>query len=241
MEKNINEVFENVTDSINDFVKSNVKSAQLEIYERVTNLISSGISATIVISMLMLTVFFINLGIANWIGEKLDDKSLGYVIVGGFYFTALLIYLLLRNRVMPNIIKNTILKKVSKTHDDFDALLEEQSLYHKRVESSMYDIRDNLNEIKSFIQQNNSGHQNEEGDNNEENSFVSRAIVVSSVDFLFKGVLFKNGGFFKKEVLPMITNTLITSKLFREGKLKSLFRNIRSKVRSKSAQQKTDQ
>lgn len=232
----INETLDKIGVNINEFVKSNVKSAQLEIYERITNLISSGISATIVISMLMLTIFFINLGVAHWLGEVLDNESLAYVIVGGFYFTALVIYLLLRNRVMKNTIKNTILKKVSKTHDEFDNLLAEQEIYHKKVEVSMYEIRDNINAIKNMIQTKNQEETSEK--NPEENSFISRALVVTSVDFLFKNIVFKNGGFFKKEILPAITNTFITSKIFGEGKFKSLLKNLKSK--SKSSQSKSD-
>ena len=184
----------------------------------------------------MLTVLFINLGIAHWLGEVIGNNGLAYAIVGCFYLFALFIYLALRNRVMKNTIKNTILNKISKTHNEFDDLLAEQEIYHKKVEESMYEIRDNINAIKSILKtkEETKSQENE----SEANNFVSRALVVSSVDYIFKNIVFKNGGFIKREILPTITNTLITSKIFGEGKVKSLLRNIRSKI--KKSQPGTD-
>lgn len=227
--ENVNEVIDKMADNFQKFVRTNVKSAQLEVYERVTNVISSGISSTIIISLLMLTVFFVNFGLASWLGTYIDNKGLGYVIVGGFYFVALLLYLLLRNKVGKNTIKNAILKKVSKTHEDFDLLLEEQDEVHAQVDETMVAIRENIGELKTLI----AGPKEQESEA-PKGEIIPRPMVVSSVNFMFRSVLFKNGGFIKRDVIPMIVNTILTSKLYREGKLKSFIANIKQSMRNRS-------
>lgn len=219
MEK-VSEIIDEIYENSTSYVRSQTKSAKLEIYERITNVISSGISAGIVITLLMLTLFFVNFGLAYWIGDLIESRSLGYVIVGGFYLIALILYLLLRNRMAPNIVKNAVLKKVSKTHDDFDELLEEQDRVHAAVDQNMHILKKNIGELKEIIV----------GSNKEKVDDSSRGAVNSAVDFVFKNVIFKNGGFITKNVLPMVANTILTSKLFKESKGKSFLENIKMKL-----------
>lgn len=220
MEK-VSELLDEVYENSNKFVRSHTKAAKLEIYERITNVISSGISAGIVITLLMLTLFFINLGLAYWIGDLIQNRSLGYVIVGGFYFLALLIYLLLRNRVASNIVKNAVLKKVSKTHDDFDELLEEQEVVASSIQESMVAIRDNFNDIKEVIVGKNKPKQGED---------PTQTMVNTAVNYAFQNVIFKKGGFVKKTVLPIVANTLVNTFLFKESKAKSLWQSVKSRL-----------
>lgn len=222
MEK-VNELIDQIYENSNSFVRSHTKSAKLEIYERITNVISSGISAGIVITLTMLTLFFVNFGLAYWIGDLIESRSLGYVIVGGFYLVALIMYLLLRNRVAQNIVKNSVLKKVSKTHDDFDELLQEQDELEIKIENNLHLLKENVNDLKEAIVGKVNNNSNTGND-------TSRNLITSSVDFVLQNVVFKNGGFVKKTVLPIVANTLLTSALFKEGKGKSLFQNLKIKL-----------
>ena len=220
MEK-VSELIDEIYENSNSFVRSHTKSAKLEIYERITNVISSGISAGIIITLAMLALFFVNFGLAYWIGDLIESRSLGYVIVGGFYLIALIFYLLLRNRVAQNIVKNSVLKKVSKTHDDFDELLEEQARVEVTIEENLHVLKRNVGELKEVI----IGNRPSSSGND-----TSRGAVTAAVDFVFQNVVFKNGGFLKKSILPMVVNTLVTSKIFHEGKGKSFLENIKLKL-----------
>ncbi len=213
----IDEIYENST----SFVRSHTKSAKLEIYERITNVISSGISAGIIITLTMLALFFVNFGLAYWIGDLIESRSLGYVIVGGFYLIALVMYLLLRNRVAQNIVKDSVLKKVSKTHDDFEELLEEQARVEATIDENLHVLKKNVGELKELIIGNNSKSAGND---------TSRGAVSAAVDFAFQNVIFRNGGFVKKTIVPMVVNSLITSKLFHESKGKSFLENIKLKL-----------
>jgi|GEM_PF-1093777 len=233
-ETSVNEVVDDLAENAQLFIKANIKSLQLEIYERTVNLISSGVSASIIIALLMFALLFVNLGVAQYIGERLDNMSVGYIIVAGFYVIALIIYLLLRNVFRPNEIKSAILRRISKSHYDFDDLIKEQETVRDNIEKSMYQIRDDVAGLKKAIQKHNVEDEHQSPD---EDDFIgSRAFMVSSVDFLFRNFLFKKGGFVKREVIPLIANTLLTSTVYGEGKLKSFFKNIRQRIKNKKAQ-----
>lgn len=222
----------------NEYVRLQTKSLKLEIYERVTNLIESGISASIVALFGLFSFLFINFGLAFWLSEVFGSTKIGFLVVGGFYFVVLGLYLLLKEKVAQNKVKNIVLKKVSKTHDDYELLLKEQELVHASVAKSEKAIVDSFNELKENIETLKEDFKKLKehfvtGEENEEDEKVGgkipRIAITTLVDLVMQKVLFRKAGLIKKTILPIITNTLLTSSVFKESKKTSLMENLKLK------------
>lgn len=223
----------------NEYVKLQAKSLKLEIYERITNVIESGISAAIIIVFALFSFLFVNFGLAFWLSEIFQSTKTGFFVVGLFYFVVLGLYLLLKDKVAKNKVKNIVLLKVSKTHNDYDALLQEQDIVHAQVQKSedaivesFKELKENIETIKDDITRLKEQFITGEGEDNTEEKVgpkIPRVAITTAVDLLLQKVIFRKAGLVKKTLLPILTNALLTSTVFKESKKTSLVENIKLK------------
>ncbi|MCO5258638.1 MAG: phage holin family protein [Crocinitomicaceae bacterium] len=220
-EPTFREIIERLTSNTKRYIQSQTKSAQLEIYEGLTNLVSAGINAVIVGVIALFVLFFVNIGVAQLIGEQLGRVSLGYLIVAGFYLLILIVYLLInRQSKKSNRFKNVILKQVSKTHTDFDALLQEQEIVKGEKEVAWQAVQNDVDELKVKIY----GDEQDETLNEEETSFLPRPLLSSAIDFAFKRFVFKRKTNFNNKLRPLLVELLVETAVFSEQKLKHFFK-----------------
>ncbi len=237
MEKTSTLVGKIYTDT-NEFIRLQTQAVKLEIYERVTNLITSGINASLIVLFGLFSFFFINVGLAFWLSELLGSNKLGFLAVGGIYVVVLGLYVLLNDRVAKNKVKNSILLQVSKTHSDFDLLLKEQEIIQSKIQKSENEIKAGFDELKENIQtikddlkklKGNFVSEEKEGEDHV-GAPVPRFAITSVVDLLLGKVALKNSGFMKRTLIPILTNALLTSKIFKETKKTSLLENLKLKL-----------
>jgi hypothetical protein len=212
-----------IYDHSTKLIQLHTKSAKLEIYERVTSLIATGISSGFIVLFGLFCFLFLNFGFAYYLSSVFESRTIGFFLVGGFYFVVLGIYLLLKNKVAKNKVKNTILLKVSKDMDDFDQLLVQQEVIHANIKTSTTELKTSFDALKSnFVAE----------DKGEETvgPKIPRVAITSIASFLIKNVLLKRAGFVVKNGVPLLANALITSKLFNEKKTTSLIENVKLKI-----------
>lgn len=234
MEK-LSEIVGDLYTNTNEYINLQTKSVKLEIYERVTNVIASGISAGFIALFGLFSFLFINFGLAYYLSELFQSRAAGFFAVGGFYFVVLGIYLLLKDKVAKNKLKNTILLKVSKTMNDYDAMLQEQEIVHAQVEKSAALLKENIEELKLKAEIAKEDFKKFKSnfvadENSPVGPKVPRMIMTSAVDFIMKKFILKNSGFMVKNLLPIVANTLLTSQVFHEEKKTSLLENLKLKL-----------
>ena len=226
-EATFKEIIDGLTENTQTFIKTNVKFVQLEVYERTTNLISSGINLSIIVILVLFILFFLNFGIAQFIGEQLGRPSFGYMIVAGFYLLVLLIFLLIRKSwKKKNTIKNAILKSVSKTHDDFDELLEEQLVVDQQKEDSLAKIHQSIADLKFKVY----GDEEDEENEGESASILPRPLLTTVFNFIFRRFIFKKQSTIKNKLTPLFVGIIVESIIYGEGKIISLFQRLKSKI-----------
>ncbi len=224
-EATFKEIIDGLTENTQAFVKTNVKLVQLEVYERTTNLISSGINLSIIVILVLFILFFLNFGIAQFIGEQLGRPSFGYMIVAGFYLLALLVFLLIRKSwKKKNTIKNAILKSVSKTYDDFDELLEEQLVVDEEKEASLAKIEQNIADLKLKVY----GEEEDEEGEGERASILPRPLLTTAFNFIFRRFVFKKQSVIKNKLTPLFVSIIVESIIYGEDKLITLYQRIKS-------------
>lgn len=225
--ENTGELIHDLYTNIHEYINLQVKSVKLEVYERTTNVISCGISAGFIALFGLFSFLFINFGLAYYLSEVFHSMVYGFLAVGGFYFIALGLYLLLKNKIAKNKLKNAILLKVSKTENDYEAMLKEQEIVHEQVAKAELLLKEKMDALKHKID---AVKENFVADEHSPvGPKVPRVILTSAIDFLMKKILFKNSGFLIKNILPIVANTLVTSTVFHEEKKTSLLENLKLK------------
>jgi hypothetical protein len=230
----VNNIFTNTS----HYIQLQTRSLKLELYERVTNIISTGIGAAFIGLFVIFSFLFLNIGLAFWVSELFKSFKLGFLTVGLFYFVVLGVYLLLRNRVAKNKVKNAVLLKVSKTLNDYDQMLKDQEVLHNEVEQSEKVLKENMEELKNNIKtlqddfkklKGNFVSHTDEETNTTVGPKIPRIAITSILDLVLQKVVFRNTGLVAKTVLPIIANAFITSKVFKENKKTSLIQNLKLK------------
>lgn len=234
MEK-VADIVNNLYTNTNDYVQLQAKSVKLEIYERITNLISSGITGGFIALFGLFSFLFINFGFAYYLSDMFNSRTIGFFAVGGFHFLVLGIFLLLKDRIAKNKLKNTILLKVSKTMNDYNALLKEQDIVHAAVANSSDLLKENFNDLKDKIKDLKDDVAKFKSkfvpdENATVGPVVPRAAMTGVMDYVLKNIVLKNSGFLVRNVLPIVANTLLTSKVFHEDKKTSLIENLKLKL-----------
>jgi hypothetical protein len=108
---------ETLFDKVENYVKSSVDLFKLQLIDKSSDLISSLVAKVAIVLIVSMFLFFINIGIAIWIGEILNSLSLGFIIISGFYLiTSILIYFY-RNVFIKKPITNMIIKHLTKSID----------------------------------------------------------------------------------------------------------------------------
>lgn len=220
-----------------DYVHLQTRSLKLELYERITNVIASGISASFILLFGLFAFLFINFGLAFWLSEEFGSYKLGFMTLGGFYIIVLGLYLLFRDKIAKNKVKNAVLLKVSKSHNDYDLLLQEQDIIHaqvdekeKQIKESFEELKQNLETLKEDFQNLKSHFVSEEKEGEEHvGPKIPRIAITSLIDLLLKKVVFRKAGLVKKILFPVLANALVTSTVFKENKKTSLVENLKLK------------
>ena len=223
--ENTGEIVHDLYTNTHEYINLQVKSAKLEIYERTTNLISCGVSTSVLVLFGLFSFLFINFGFAYYLSEVFHSRTYGFLSVGGFYFLVLGLYLLLKDKIAKNKLKNIILLKVSKTENDYEAMLKEQEIVHDQVATSEALLKEKMDALKhkiDTVKGNFVAHED-----SPVGPKVPRILLTSAIDFIMKKILLKNSGFLVKNILPIVANTLVTSTLFHEEKKTSLLENLK--------------
>lgn len=218
-----------IYDSTNNLIQLHTRIVRLEIYERLTNLISSGISNGVILLFAFFAFTFLNLGVAYYLGVYYHSTGLGFLIVGAFHSSILIIFLIFRKKIAHNKVKNAVLIKLSKDISDFDELLKIQDRVYKEIELNKEIFESNLKNIqKEFV-----GTEDEKLNENSVNmgSFkLPRRTITGIVDFLIKKVILRKSNIIAKTLVPFAVNTLLTSKLFHEKTSTSALENLKLKL-----------
>jgi hypothetical protein len=84
MEENAR-IIESILTSASEYAKSGFELTKLKALDKTTDIISSVVPHSLVILLVLTFIFFLNIGIALWLGEILGKVFFGFFIVAAFY------------------------------------------------------------------------------------------------------------------------------------------------------------
>ncbi len=112
--ENNKELIEALSERTIEYVKTSIELAKLKTLDKAADVISSFVPRFIVFVFLFSVVFFINLGIAFWLGEVLGKTYYGFYVVAAFYgFMGVMLQVFLHKWV-KSIISNLFIKHILK-------------------------------------------------------------------------------------------------------------------------------
>ncbi|MGV9004298.1 hypothetical protein [Flavobacterium sp.] len=120
--ENIATNIEKLYEKAENYTKTSIDLVKLKAIDKTSEIISS---LAVVISIAFIVAIFslfLNIGIALWIGDELNNTYLGFFIVSGFYFlVGIIIYINRRTFIkvpIDNLIVGKLLEKKDRTNNE---------------------------------------------------------------------------------------------------------------------------
>ena len=111
--ENNKELIEALSERTIEYVKTSIELVKLKTLDKAADVISSFVPRFIVFVLIFSLLFFINLGIAFWLGEILGKTYYGFYIVAAFYGLLGIILQFFLHKWVKNIISNLFIKPIA--------------------------------------------------------------------------------------------------------------------------------
>ena len=105
---------------ISDYVSSQSELFKLRLVDKLTTLFSSIINKIVVITFLLLIMFFTSVALAIYIGEILESASLGFLCVSGIYLLMMCAFLIFKQSLVERNVIKALLDFVFEKPDSHD-------------------------------------------------------------------------------------------------------------------------
>lgn len=109
---------EQLISNMKEYAETRFEIVLLNIQDKVSDLLSSMAAALIAGILGIFILFFISVGAAWWIGQMLQNPSIGFFCVAGFYLLVAIIVLLNQDKWIKLPIINAVLKKINIHEED---------------------------------------------------------------------------------------------------------------------------
>ncbi len=116
--ENIATNIEKLYEKAENYTKTSIELVKLQAIDKISEIISSLAVVISIAFIVAIFTLFLNIGVAIWIGDALDNMALGFLIVSGFYAVVGLIIFVGRKSLIrvpiDNLIVGTLLKDKSR-------------------------------------------------------------------------------------------------------------------------------
>lgn len=113
MEEN-GKLIESILESSAEFGKTTFELVKLNALDKTTDVVSSLFPSSIVFSLIVIFMFFLNLGLALWLGEILGKIFYGFFVVAAFYGILGIVMRLFMFKWLKKVAGNFFIKQVLK-------------------------------------------------------------------------------------------------------------------------------
>lgn len=102
---------EDITDHIIDLSKTYYKLTVLKAAEKATNIGASVITGIALATLGVMAVLFASFGLGWWLGDLVDSRPGGFMILAGFYLLLTIIVIAMRRKIVFPFIRNLLIRK----------------------------------------------------------------------------------------------------------------------------------
>ncbi|MFA6404292.1 MAG: phage holin family protein [Salinivirgaceae bacterium] len=104
------EDFTNLKNDVQEYIEVRFDLIKLHLAENLSRLISNGATVAIIGFFLFFIFFFLSFAAGYYFANILKSNELGFLLVAGFYFLLLLVFLVFRKRIIERPIIKAIVK-----------------------------------------------------------------------------------------------------------------------------------
>ena len=108
--KGLKDTAEDILSHGADYLDTFYKVSLLKLTKKATHVASATISVIVILTLGMFVLFFAGLGLGWWLGDLVQSRTGGFLLVAGFYLLLAVIIIALRRKLVFPFIRDLIIK-----------------------------------------------------------------------------------------------------------------------------------
>jgi len=115
--QNLKEDAKDVLNHAGDYAETFYKLNLLRLTKKVSDVASVVVNSFLIFFISLCIVLFISFAGAWWLGDVVQNRALGFLLIAGFYLLIILVLLLMRKKFISPFIRNTLIRKIYEEKD----------------------------------------------------------------------------------------------------------------------------
>jgi len=115
--QNLKEDAKDILNHAGDYAETFYKLNLLRLTKKVSDVASVVVNSVLIFFISLCILLFISFAGAWWLGDIVQNRALGFLIIAGFYLLIILVLVLMRKKVISPFIRNTLIRKIYEEKD----------------------------------------------------------------------------------------------------------------------------
>jgi len=115
--QNLKEDAKDILNHAGDYAETFYKLNLVRLTKKVSDVASVVVNSLLIFFISLCILLFISFAGAWWLGDIVQNRALGFLIIAGFYLLIILVLVLMRKKVISPFIRNTLIRKIYEEKD----------------------------------------------------------------------------------------------------------------------------
>jgi hypothetical protein len=109
--QNLKEDAKDILNHAGDYAETFYKLSLIRLTKKISDVASGLVNSVLIFFISLCILLFISVAGAWWLGDVVDSRALGFLLIAVFYMLIVIILILMRKKIISPFIRNTLIRK----------------------------------------------------------------------------------------------------------------------------------
>ena len=114
---NLKEDAKDVFNHASDYAETFYKLSLVRLTKKISDIASGVVNSVLIFFISLCIVLFISFAGAWWLGDVVNSRAAGFLLIAAFYLLLIFILVLMRKKIISPFIRNTLIRKIYEEKD----------------------------------------------------------------------------------------------------------------------------
>ena len=110
--QNLKEDAKDIINHAGDYAQTFYKLSLVRLTKKVSDIVPGVVSSVLIFFICLCILLFASFAGAWWLGDVVNDRAVGFLLIAAFYVLLVLILILMRKKIISPYIRNTLISKI---------------------------------------------------------------------------------------------------------------------------------
>jgi len=115
--QNLKEDAKDILNHASDYAETFYKLSLVRLTKKVSDVASGVVNSVLIFFISLCILLFISFAGAWWLGDIVESRALGFLLIAAFYLLLIFILILMRKKIISPFIRNSLIRKIYEEKD----------------------------------------------------------------------------------------------------------------------------